>query len=123
MILQSDRVYACGRNPYFLAWPDVLQLNAFDVGLRLAAVQTVLEIAGQCDGIRCDMAMLLLNAIFERTWAQRAGRRPKTEYWTEAIAIVRESHPDFLFIAEAYWDLEWALQRLDFDLLLRQEAL
>jgi hypothetical protein len=28
---------------------------------------------------------------------------------------VRESHPDFLFIAEAYWDLEWELQRLGFD--------
>ena len=111
----EGRVYACGRDPHFPAWPDVLQLNAFDAGLRLAAVQTVLAIAGQCDGIRCDMAMLLLNAIFERTWGQRAGRRPETEYWTEAIATVRESHPDFLFIAEAYWDLEWELQQLGFD--------
>ena len=30
-------VFACGRDPFFPAWPDVLQLNAFDPGLRQAA--------------------------------------------------------------------------------------
>ena len=72
-------VFARGRDPYFPAWPDVLQLNAFQPGLRQAVVATVAEIAGQCDGIRCDMAMLMLNAIFERTWGgacrSQAGRR------------------------------------------------
>jgi len=111
----EGRVYARGRDPYFPAWPDVLQLNAFDAGLRLAAVRTVSVIAGQSDGIRCDMAMLFLNAIFERTWGQRAGPLPQAEYWAEVIATLRESHPDFLFLAEAYWDLEWELQRLGFD--------
>jgi len=111
----AGQVYARGRDPYFPAWPEVLQLNAFDAGMRSAALQTVLDIAEQCDGIRCDMAMLLLNAIFERTWGQRAGRRPETEYWTELIPAVRKRHPDFLFMAEAYWDLEWELQQLGFD--------
>ena len=111
----EGRVYARGRDPYFPAWPDVLQLNAFDAGLRTAAIQTVSVIAEQCDGIRCDMAMLFLNAIFERTWGQLAGQIPKTEYWAEVISTLRESHPDFIFIAEAYWDLEWELQRLGFD--------
>jgi Alpha amylase, catalytic domain len=111
----EGRVYAYGRDPYFPAWQDVLQLNAFDPGLRLAAIQTMLAIAGQCDGVRCDMAMLLLNAIFERTWGHRAGQRPETEYWTEVIPTVRESHPEFVFIAEAYWDMEWELQQLGFD--------
>src|ERR1700733_11662857 len=50
-----------GRDPFFPAWPDVLQLNAFAPGLRQAATDTVSGIAAQCDGIRCDMAMLLLN--------------------------------------------------------------
>jgi hypothetical protein len=111
----QGRVFARGRDPYFPAWEDVLQLNAFHVGQRLAAIQTVLDIAGQCDGVRCDMAMLLLNAIFERTWGHWAGQAPETEYWTELIPAVRKSHPDFLFMAEAYWDLEWELQRLGFD--------
>src|SRR5215472_7705929 len=111
----EDRIYARGRDPYFPAWPDVLQLNTFEPRLRHAAIQTVLDIAGQCDGIRCDMAMLLLNAVFESTWGGRAGQRPETEYWREVIPEVRESHPDFLFIAEAYWDREWDLQQLGFD--------
>ena len=77
-------VFACGRDPYFPAWPDVLQLNAFQPGLRQAVIETVAEIAGQCDGIRCDMAMLMLNNIFERTWGDRAGAKPAEDYWTDA---------------------------------------
>jgi len=111
----EETVFACGRDPYFPAWPDVLQLNAFQPGLRQAAIETVASIANQCDGIRCDMAMLLLNPIFERTWGSRAGLRPATEYWTDMIPAVKKEHPDFLFIAEAYWDLEWELQQRGFD--------
>jgi hypothetical protein len=108
-------VFACGRDPYFPAWPDVLQLNAFQPGLRQAVLETVANIANQCDGIRCDMAMLLLNSIFERTWGSRAGSRPATEYWTDLIPAIKKEYSDFLFIAEAYWDLEWELQQKGFD--------
>ncbi len=111
----NGRVIACGRDPYFPAWPDVLQLNAFDPGLRRAVVETLLSIAGQSDGVRCDMAMLLLNAVFERTWAGRTGPRPETEYWSDVIPAVKKANPDFLFMAEAYWDLEWELQQKGFD--------
>ncbi|MGB7950150.1 MAG: alpha-amylase family glycosyl hydrolase, partial [Candidatus Binatia bacterium] len=103
----GGRVFACGRDPYFPAWQDVLQLNAFQPGLREAVNETVSLIASQCDGIRCDMAMLLLNAIFERTWGGRVGHAPATEYWRALIPAVKQRHPDFLLIAEAYWDLEW----------------
>lgn len=108
-------VCACGRDPYFPAWPDVLQLNAFHRGLRQAAIQTVDSIAQQCDGIRCDMAMLMMNPIFERTWGGRAGPRPETEYWVDVITAIKRNHPGFLFIAEAYWELEWELQQQGFD--------
>lgn len=111
----GEHVIANGRDPYFAPWPDVVQLNAFDPGLREAAIRTVNSIADQCDGMRCDMAMLMLNAVFARTWGERAGNRPETEYWTELISRVRTSHPDVIFIAEAYWDLEWELQQKGFD--------
>lgn len=107
--------YACGRDPFFPAWPDVLQLNAFQPGLRQAVIETLSSIAEQCDGVRCDMAMLFLNAIFERTWGARVGVPPNTEYWAEVITAIKNRHPGFLFIAEAYWDLEWELQQLGFD--------
>jgi hypothetical protein len=111
----GGHVFACGRDPFFPAWPDVLQLNAFQPGLRQAVVETVSEIAGQCDGVRCDMAMLMLNAIFERTWGTRAGDKPATDYWSSIIPEVKAKQPEFTFIAEAYWDLEWELQQQGFD--------
>ncbi len=111
----GDKVFACGRDPYFPAWPDVVQLNAFQIALRETAIRTIDSIATQCDGIRCDMAMLLMNSIFERTWGSRAGQPPATEYWVDIIPAVKTTHPEFLFIAEAYWDLEWELQQQGFD--------
>jgi Alpha amylase, catalytic domain len=108
-------VCACGRDPFFPAWPDVLQLNAFQPGLRQAVIETITSIAAQCDGVRCDMAMLVLNQIFERTWGSRAGQRPSTEYWGDVILAIKRTQPDFRFIAEAYWNLEWELQQKGFD--------
>ena len=114
-ISTGGKVFACGRDPFFPAWPDVLQLNAFEPGLRQAVIKTLADIAGQSDGVRCDMAMLVLNQIFERTWGNRAGHRPATEFWLDVISAVKKAHPGFLFMAEAYWDLEWQLQQQGFD--------
>jgi hypothetical protein len=111
----AGAVFACGRDPYFPAWQDVLQLNAFDGGLRRVAIDTLSSIAKQCDGVRCDMAMLLLNSVFARTWGGRVGTPPETEYWRQVISTVKVNNPNFLFIAEAYWDLEWELQHQGFD--------
>ena len=111
----NGTIFACGKDPFFPAWPDVLQLNAFQPGLRQAVAATLSKIANQCDGVRCDMAMLVMNAVFERTWGSRAGPRPATEYWINAISSIKRERPDFLFIAEAYWDLEWELQQQGFD--------
>jgi len=108
-------ILANGRDPYFPAWPDVVQLNAFSESLRVAVVETLTEIAAQCEGVRCDMAMLTMNDTFERTWGDRGGPRPDTDYWPTVIPAVRNAYPDFVFIAEAYWDLELALQQQGFD--------
>jgi hypothetical protein len=111
----GKRIFARGRDPFFPAWPDVLQLNAFHPGLRRAIIDTMNDVADQCDGVRCDMAMLVLNDIFGKTWGGRLGVRPETEYWPKMIQAVRKDHPQFLFIAEAYWDTEWELQQQGFD--------
>ena len=111
----GDNVIARGRDPYFPPWPDVAQLNAFAPALRRAAIETLVDIGSLADGVRCDMAMLMLNDVFGRTWGERAGPMPDTEYWTDVISAVRAVHPDMLFVAEAYWDLEWQLQQLGFD--------
>lgn len=113
--VSEGRIMACGRDPFFPPWTDTAQLNAFHPGVRRAALETVLKIAGQCDGVRCDMAMLVTHGVFERTWRQRAGEAPEDEFWETLIETVRETYPGFVFVAEAYWDLEWELQQQGFD--------
>jgi hypothetical protein len=114
-IKAGRNIFACGRDPYFPAWPDVLQLNAFESCVRDAVTETLDDIANQCDGVRCDMAMLMLNETFEYTWGSLAGPRPSSDYWIDVIPRVKEKHPSLIFIAEAYWDREWDLQKQGFD--------
>ena len=109
-------VFAKGRDPYFEPWQDVLQLNAFSPALREAATETVIAIADQCDGLRCDMAMLMTNEVFARTWGDRAGPSPEADYWPTLIDRSKRAHPDLLFMAEVYWDMEWDLLQQGFDL-------
>jgi hypothetical protein len=111
----AGRVLGNGRDPYFPAWPDVVQLNAFAPALRAAVIETLIEIGEQCDGVRCDMAMLVMNDVFARTWGDRVGPAPDSDYWPTVIPAVGVAHPGFLFMAEAYWDLEWALQQHGFN--------
>ncbi len=72
----GKHVFANGRDPYFPAWTDTLQVNAFRPALRKLVVETLLDIAAQCDGVRCDMAMLVVSEIFVQTWGERAGEWP-----------------------------------------------
>ncbi|GAA2852330.1 hypothetical protein Acy02nite_52040 [Actinoplanes cyaneus] len=113
--VRENGVIANGRDPYFPPWPDVLQLNAFAPGMRDATVAALSDIADQCDGIRCDMAMLLINEIFARTWGALAGPPPAQEFWPHVIGRLRERHPGVTLVAEAYWDTEWQLQQQGFD--------
>jgi len=107
---KGNMILAYGRDPYFSGWPDTLQLDYSNPAAQEAMINELLKISGQCDGVRCDMAMLLLPEVFERTW----GRRPEL-FWPKATKKVREQHPDFCFMAEVYWDLEWTLQQQGFD--------
>lgn len=106
---------AQGRDPYFPPWRDVLQLNTFLPEVRAAAVDTLRRVAERADGVRCDMAMLMLTDVVVRTWGDRAGPAPDQEYWPEVIGAVKREHPDLTFIAEAYWDLEATLLSQGFD--------
>jgi hypothetical protein len=106
----GDLLLAHGRDPYFPGWPDTLQLNYANPDTQAAMIGELVKIASQCDGVRCDMAMLVLPEVFERTWGQRAA-----PFWPTATQRVRERVPSFLFMAEVYWDLEWTLQKQGFD--------
>jgi hypothetical protein len=111
----GGQVLAHGRDPYFPPWPDVVQLDAFAPALRRATAEVLAAIADQCDGIRCDMAMLMTNRVFAKTWAGRIGREPDDEFWPTVLGDLRGGHPDTVLVAEAYWDMEWELQQQGFD--------
>jgi hypothetical protein len=106
----GDLILAHGRDPYFPGWPDTLQLNYGNPATQEALIGELVKIAGQCDGVRCDMAMLVLPEVFERTWGVRS-----QPFWPKAIPKVREHVPSFVFMAEVYWDMEWALLQHGFD--------
>lgn len=93
----GDLLLAHGRDPYFPGWPDTLQLNYANPATQDAMVGELVRIAHQCDGVRCDMAMLVLPDVFERTWGRRAPL-----FWPKATQRVRERVPGFTFMAEVY---------------------
>jgi alpha amylase-like protein len=106
----GDLLLAYGRDPYFAGWPDTLQLDYSTPATQEAMVGELLKISRQCDGVRCDMAMLVLPDVFERTWGRRAPL-----FWPTATRRVREQVPGFCFMAEVYWDLEWTMLQQGFD--------
>jgi hypothetical protein len=105
-----ERILAYGRDPYFAGWSDTLQLDYGNPALQDAMIGELQRIATQCDGVRCDMAMLVLPDVFWRTWG-----RDSEPFWPRATSEVRAAQPGFLFMAEVYWDLEWDLQQQGFD--------
>ena len=107
---KGDLLLAHGRDPYFPGWPDTLQLDYSNPATREAMIGELQTIAGQCDGVRCDMAMLVLPDVFERTWGRRA-----PPFWPKATGRVKERFPGFCFMAEVYWDLEWEILQQGFD--------
>jgi hypothetical protein len=87
-----------------------LQLNYGNPELQQAIIGELKRIARQCDGVRCDMAMLVLPDVFESTWGIRAEL-----FWPKATEGARGKNPDFQFMAEVYWDMEWTMLQQGFD--------
>jgi hypothetical protein len=111
--VRDGDAFAHGRDPFFPPWTDTLQLDYRKREVREAMTAELLRVAGLCDGVRCDMAMLVLRDVFCRTWG--GGFDVEEEFWPAAIEASRRSHPGFVFVAEVYWGLEPVLQSMGFD--------
>lgn len=112
----ADRYFAHGKDPYFDAWQDTVQVNYANPVVHVWMTETLKSIAGMCDGVRCDMAMLPVRRIFEKTWGQVVPQAEfMEEFWPAAIKHVKEQSPDFLLLAECYWDMEAELMEMGFD--------
>ncbi len=113
----GTRFVAYGKDPYFPGWTDTVQLDYRRADTRQAMRDQLRSVADKCDGVRCDMAMLVLADVFQNTWRHvpvdveaAAG-----EFWHDAVSLVKKDHASFTFLAEAYWDLEGRLCNLGFD--------
>lgn len=115
----KDKIYAHGRDPFFPAWKDTIQVNYFNPEARKFMISQLEHISKFCNGVRCDMAMLVINNVFANTWTGALQNskytKPATEFWFEAIKLIKSINNEFVFIAEVYWNLEWDLQQLGFD--------
>ncbi len=115
---QKDGLYvAHGRDPNFPPWSDTAQVNFFSSDLREAFARVFEKITRFADGVRCDMAMLGLNRVFERVWGEYLNgyARPREEFWPFLIGRVHKMKRNFMFLAEVYWNMEWELQQMGFD--------
>jgi glycosidase len=118
---RSNEIVAFGRDPYFAPWNDTAQLNYANETLRKRMIEVLIRISRYADGVRCDMAMLVLRDCIRRLWYPLIpdslfDQLMPGEFWDQAIADVKKISPDFKFIAEAYWDKEHELRALGFDL-------
>lgn len=116
----NNTIYiAHGRDPFFPPWTDTAQLNFFEEKTRDFLIEKLIYISTIADGVRCDMAMLPLNNVFFNTWSgplSKSGyKKPADEFWQTAIKKTKQNNKNFIFLAEAYWDLERELQKLGFD--------
>jgi hypothetical protein len=111
---QPANIFAHGRDPYFDGWPDTVQLDYRQPETRRAMSDILLSVAERCDGLRVDMAMLVMNGVFTRTWGGEIDTQ-EPEFWSQAISELRARHPEFLMLAEVYWDMEDDLLQMGFD--------
>lgn len=111
---------ARGKDPYFPSWSDTAQLNYFNPDMRMSLIEELKKISEYCDGVRCDMAMLVLNKIYSDNWKwARPGTYTESgeEFWEE----LRREIPGLLLIAEAYWGTGPHLLELGFDYVYDKE--
>lgn len=115
-LTQTNIYLAHGKDPYFPAWNDTVQLNYYSTGLQQALINELYKIAEVADGVRCDMAMLALNDVFKGIWGEFLKDKPQpNEFWAEAISKVKEKNKNFIFMAEVYWNLEGKLLKQGFN--------
>lgn len=111
-----------GKDPHFAGWPDTAQLDFRLAETQRCMIEELVSIAEKCDGVRCDMAMLLLADVFRHTWRNEPAHGAETneEFWPAAIKRVHETHPAFILVAEVYWDMESRLHDAGFDYCYRK---
>jgi hypothetical protein len=114
-----------GNDGTSMPWNDTAQLNYLIPQVRQAVKQQIIDISRIFRIIRLDAAMTLARQHFRRLWFPEAGeakciptrehfslsqaefdRLMPDEFWLEVMEEVKQSSPNTLFLAEAFWLME-----------------
>jgi len=123
-VVDSSKYYsngvAYGSAAYCDPWRDVGQFNYFEPKTRMLMSSYLSTIAELADGVRCDMAHVVLNSAFGSQWSYELSaygyKTPSSEFWQDAIIAAKKVNPNLVVIAEVYGeDNMKTLQSLGFD--------
>lgn len=118
-IKNKDYLIAYGKEPFSPVWKDTLQLDYRSKKVQEFMIKELMTLSEKCDGVRCDMSMLLLSDIFFNNWKKFPLPDDfvpvAKEFWYDAIKKVKQKKPEFIFVAEVYWSRENDLLNLGFD--------
>ena len=118
-----------GKDPHFDSWNDTVQIDYSKKATHDFMTKKLENVAKYCDGVRCDMTMLVLPEVFSKTWNIDFDEEniKNTCFWQEVVPVMKkqkaEIGEDFIFLAEVYWDLEKAMLDFGFDFVYNKKLL
>ena len=103
----TDSGFAFARyNNNIKPWKDVIQFNYWEKETRKIMKDNLMTVLSFADGVRCDVAGLLLNDVIEKNWKEELDywgyKRPETEFWELALNEAKNKYKDVIFLAEVY---------------------
>ena len=120
--------FAFGSYPNHAPWKDVIQWNYWEEETRKLMKKNLMTVLSYADGVRCDVAGLILNDVIERGWRKELNywgyKRPNNEFWEYAFTEVKLKYPNAILLAEAYDKKEIeALYKLGFNYCYNKDLL
>ena len=108
----TDSGFAYGKYHGIEPWRDVIQWNYWEEETRKFMKDNLMTVLSYADGVRCDVASLMLNDVFGETWKEEMEywgyKKPKNEFWEYALKEAKEKYPNSIFLAEVFvdWEIE-----------------
>jgi len=119
---RASLIWPMAGTPISPAGPITFQINYRHPRLKGSMAKSSSNWPEIADGVRCDMAMLILARdlpahLGRAVFAHRQFPTVDEPFWPETIGRVKGKKPA-LFYGEVYWILEWTLMQQGFRLLL-----
>ena len=120
--------FAYGSDINHQPWKDVIQYNYWEPKTIEVMKNNLKKVLTLSDAVRCDVAYLVLNEVFGKTWDKELKyfhySQPEKEFWAYAIEEAKKINPNALFLAESYFEeYDKKLIELGFDYVYNKPLL